>query len=195
MRHNHPAHERYSATTTSSTCWPAPTRSPMPPRPMARSAAHCARPCPTAGGLDERNPARRRVRPAAQSAGLRGGLRRRPRRAARRPGDGVRAAAAGRRAALVGRARRRWASGATASCTDSGTGQVQNLDGWTARSARSCATSPRSRTSTCDPQDAEESNEQAYAELVEFVRVGAQLVFEELVPLRDVPGRPTAPLH
>ena len=32
--------------------------------------------------------------------------------------------------------------------------------------------------------DADESNEQAYAELVEFIRVAAQVVFEELLPLR-----------
>jgi uncharacterized protein len=40
-----------------------------------------------------------------------------------------------------------------------------------------------------------ESNESAYAELVEFVRVGVQLVFEELSPLRDQPSSPGAPLH
>lgn len=32
--------------------------------------------------------------------------------------------------------------------------------------------------------DGDESNEQAYAELVEFIRVAAQVVFEELLPLR-----------
>jgi uncharacterized protein len=32
--------------------------------------------------------------------------------------------------------------------------------------------------------EGDESNEQAYAELVEFIRVGAQVVFEELLPLR-----------
>jgi uncharacterized protein YgfB (UPF0149 family) len=35
-----------------------------------------------------------------------------------------------------------------------------------------------------DRSESEESNESAYAELVEFVRVGVQLVFEELEPLR-----------
>jgi uncharacterized protein YgfB (UPF0149 family) len=40
-----------------------------------------------------------------------------------------------------------------------------------------------------------ESNENAYAELVEFVRVGVQLVFEELGPLRSQPSSPGAPLH
>jgi uncharacterized protein YgfB (UPF0149 family) len=35
-----------------------------------------------------------------------------------------------------------------------------------------------------DEAEADESNEQAYAELVEFIRVAAQVVFEELLPLR-----------
>jgi uncharacterized protein YgfB (UPF0149 family) len=35
-----------------------------------------------------------------------------------------------------------------------------------------------------DEKESLETNEQAYAELVEFVRVSAQLVFDELVPLR-----------
>jgi uncharacterized protein len=35
--------------------------------------------------------------------------------------------------------------------------------------------------------DSEEQNEAAYAELVEFVRVGVQLVFEELESLRETP--------
>jgi uncharacterized protein YgfB (UPF0149 family) len=44
-----------------------------------------------------------------------------------------------------------------------------------------------------DAQQGEESNENAYAELVEFVRVGVQLLFEELGSARRVPVR--APLH
>ncbi|HVW69730.1 MAG TPA: UPF0149 family protein [Steroidobacteraceae bacterium] len=47
-----------------------------------------------------------------------------------------------------------------------------------------------------DSDQSVESNENAYAELVEFVRVGVQLVFEELGPLRDHPSSPPgAPLH
>src|ERR1700761_5071935 len=46
-----------------------------------------------------------------------------------------------------------------------------------------------------DSDQSLESNESAYAELVEFVRVGVQLVFEELSPLRDQPSSPGAPLH
>ncbi|MEO8316520.1 MAG: UPF0149 family protein [Pseudomonadota bacterium] len=38
-----------------------------------------------------------------------------------------------------------------------------------------------------DPTDSAESNEEAYAELVEFVRVGVQLLYEQLQPLRDPP--------
>lgn len=47
-----------------------------------------------------------------------------------------------------------------------------------------------------DGGDSEESNESAYAELVEFVRVGAQLVFDELGSVREVPSEPAgAPFH
>jgi len=46
-----------------------------------------------------------------------------------------------------------------------------------------------------DSEQSEESNESAYAELVEFVRVGVQLVFDELGPLRDQPSPPDVPLH
>lgn len=46
-----------------------------------------------------------------------------------------------------------------------------------------------------DAGDSLESNEGAYAELVEFVRVGVQLVFDELEPLRTPPRRPDGALH
>lgn len=46
-----------------------------------------------------------------------------------------------------------------------------------------------------DAEQTPESNESAYAELVEFVRVGVQLVFDELGPLRDQPAPPNVPLH
>ena len=51
-----------------------------------------------------------------------------------------------------------------------------------------------SRAGVDASQDAE-SNESAYAELVEFVRVGVQLLFEELASARTPPPRATAPLH
>jgi uncharacterized protein len=46
-----------------------------------------------------------------------------------------------------------------------------------------------------DAGDSAESNEGAYAELVEFVRVGVQLLFDELAPLRAPPPRTEGPLH
>jgi uncharacterized protein YgfB (UPF0149 family) len=47
-----------------------------------------------------------------------------------------------------------------------------------------------------DPTQSEESNEEAYAELVEFIRVSVQVVFEELAPLREPPPNPPgAPFH
>jgi len=47
-----------------------------------------------------------------------------------------------------------------------------------------------------DRQDSEESNESAYAELVEFVRVGVQLVFDELGTARAPSSEPAgAPFH
>jgi len=46
-----------------------------------------------------------------------------------------------------------------------------------------------------DAGDDEESNESAYAELVEFVRVGVQLLFEELSGARRPQSGARAPLH
>jgi len=46
-----------------------------------------------------------------------------------------------------------------------------------------------------DAGDSLESSEGAYAELVEFVRVGVQLLFDELEPLRAVPPRTEGALH
>jgi uncharacterized protein len=49
-----------------------------------------------------------------------------------------------------------------------------------------------------DGAETEESNESAYAELVEFVRVGVQLLFEELSAARRAPAPApddAAPLH
>ena len=43
-----------------------------------------------------------------------------------------------------------------------------------------------------DPADDAESNEAAYAELVEFVRVGVQLLFVELAPARGEEPEPGA---
>jgi uncharacterized protein len=47
-----------------------------------------------------------------------------------------------------------------------------------------------------DPADDPETNEAAYAELVEFVRVGVQLLYEHLQPLREpAPTGPRETLH
>jgi uncharacterized protein YgfB (UPF0149 family) len=46
-----------------------------------------------------------------------------------------------------------------------------------------------------DAEQDEESNENAYAELVEFVRVGVQLLFEELAGARRPPAPAPTPLH
>jgi hypothetical protein len=46
-----------------------------------------------------------------------------------------------------------------------------------------------------DATDSDEANESALAELVEFVRVGVQLVFEELQPLRERYDQPRHVLH
>lgn len=46
-----------------------------------------------------------------------------------------------------------------------------------------------------DGAESAETNESAYAELVEFVRVGVQLLFEELAPYRSAPPPVTESLH
>ena len=46
-----------------------------------------------------------------------------------------------------------------------------------------------------DADDSLESNESAFTELVEFVRVGVQLVFDELEPVRGQPSVVDGPLH
>ena len=46
-----------------------------------------------------------------------------------------------------------------------------------------------------DASDTQEANESALAELVEFVRVGVQLVFDELGPLRERHQQPGPVLH
>ena len=50
------------------------------------------------------------------------------------------------------------------------------------------------RAEVDEGQDAE-ANEGAYAELVEFVRVGVQLLFEELAAARAPAAPADAPLH
>ncbi len=88
---------------------------------------------------------------------------------------------------------RRSRSGASAFFTVSARAPCPMPAGCPARSARWCATSPRSVASRSTGADSDESNESAYAELVEFVRVGAQLVFDELSPCARCRASPPAP--
>ncbi len=66
-----------------------------------------------------------------------------------------------------------------------GTGQISDFDGLTGDVGEIVRDFTEISRATGDDADADESNEQAYAELVEFIRVAAQVVFEELLPLRS----------
>ena len=46
-----------------------------------------------------------------------------------------------------------------------------------------------------DESEGSEANESAYAELVEFVRVGVQIVYEQLALQREQPSEPAVALH
>ena len=64
------------------------------------------------------------------------------------------------------------------------------------RRARSSATSPRSRTSASMPASRTKRTRVAFAEVVEFVRVGVQLLFVELAPARgEEPAPGAASIH
>jgi uncharacterized protein YgfB (UPF0149 family) len=65
-----------------------------------------------------------------------------------------------------------------------GTGQISDLGALTGDVGEIVRDFTEISRATGDDADADESNEQAYAELVEFIRVAAQVVFEELLPLR-----------
>lgn len=71
-----------------------------------------------------------------------------------------------------------------------GTGQICDLDALNGDVGEIVRDFTEISRATGDDADADESNEQAYAELVEFIRVAAQVVFEELLPLRR-PAYPT----
>lgn len=66
-----------------------------------------------------------------------------------------------------------------------GTGQISDLDGLAGDVGEIVRDFTEISRATGDEADADDSNEQAYAELVEFIRVAAQVVFEELLPLRS----------
>jgi uncharacterized protein YgfB (UPF0149 family) len=65
-----------------------------------------------------------------------------------------------------------------------GTGYVSDLEGLSGDVGEIVRDFTEISRASGDDADADESNEQAYAELVEFIRVAAQVVFEELLPLR-----------
>jgi uncharacterized protein YgfB (UPF0149 family) len=65
-----------------------------------------------------------------------------------------------------------------------GTGQISDLGALNGDVGEIVRDFTEISRATGDDADADESNEQAYAELVEFIRVAAQVVFEELLPLR-----------
>jgi uncharacterized protein len=65
-----------------------------------------------------------------------------------------------------------------------GTGQISDLEALNGEVGEIVRDFTEISRATGDDADADESNEQAYVELVEFIRVAAQVVFEELLPLR-----------
>jgi hypothetical protein len=65
-----------------------------------------------------------------------------------------------------------------------GTGHISDLEALTGDVGEIVRDFTEISRATGDDAEADESNEQAYAELVEFIRVAAQVVFEELSPLR-----------
>ncbi|HMK85248.1 MAG TPA: UPF0149 family protein [Steroidobacteraceae bacterium] len=66
-----------------------------------------------------------------------------------------------------------------------GAGQIADLDALKGDVGEIVRDFTEISRATGDDADGDESNEQAYAELVEFIRVAAQVVFEELLPLRQ----------
>jgi uncharacterized protein YgfB (UPF0149 family) len=65
-----------------------------------------------------------------------------------------------------------------------GAGQISDLEALNGEVGEIVRDFTEISRATGDDSEADESNEQAYAELVEFIRVAAQVVFEELLPLR-----------
>jgi len=65
-----------------------------------------------------------------------------------------------------------------------GTGYISDLESLGGDVWENVPESTEISRATGEDADGDESNEQAYAELVEFIRVAAQVVFEELLPLR-----------
>src|ERR1700755_2882442 len=66
-----------------------------------------------------------------------------------------------------------------------GTGHISDLEGLAGDVGEIVRDFTEISRASGGEAEADESNEQAYAELVEFIRVAAQVVFEELLPLRS----------
>lgn len=66
-----------------------------------------------------------------------------------------------------------------------GTAQISDLDALAGDVGEIVRDFTEISRATGDEAEADESNEQAYTELVEFIRVAAQVVFEDLLPLRS----------
>jgi uncharacterized protein YgfB (UPF0149 family) len=73
-----------------------------------------------------------------------------------------------------------------------GTGQISDLEALNGDVGEIVRDFTEISRASGEAAEADESNEQAYAELVEFIRVAAQVVFEELLPLRQQ-AYPTVP--
>ncbi len=80
-----------------------------------------------------------------------------------------------------------WCQGFLAGCAMAGLNRLDNLGDDVSEVVADL--SELTRAQFADDQPREEA-ENAYAELVEFVRVGVQLVYEELAALRGSPGDP-----
>jgi uncharacterized protein YgfB (UPF0149 family) len=76
-----------------------------------------------------------------------------------------------------------------------GTGHVQNLEAAGDEVSEILKDFTEITHVDVDPDDSDEANEEAYVELLEFVRVGVQLLFEQFESLRNVPRPTDASLH
>jgi uncharacterized protein YgfB (UPF0149 family) len=85
-----------------------------------------------------------------------------------------------------------WCNGFVYGLGTSGAPDPQRLPGEAGEIVRDLAQIMRAGV---DEREGPEANEAALAELVEFVRVGVQLVFEELGALRQPAAPPGLPLH
>jgi uncharacterized protein YgfB (UPF0149 family) len=85
-----------------------------------------------------------------------------------------------------------WCSGFLYGLGSNGAADPQRLPGELGEIVRDLSEITRAGV---DATDTEEANESALAELIEFVRIGVQLVFDELQPLRERHSAPRPVLH